>query len=222
MDKLFWTSDHTALYAKYRPKSPPIIAQKTLNFMKDMGTSFECLVDVGCGSGQSTEIFAGYFKKVVGLDISPNQIWWARKGNKFNNIDFQVGSCDNIPVPDKSVDLVTCAHAAHWFDLDEFFKECKRILKPNGCLMLRCSELPYMYPVKSTSEGLRKYDDDLAKLGQSLSREFYGKCKFSERLSYCEDHYSTIFSMLPCRHKIHEDNIFVKIESSLKDFRNHC
>jgi ubiquinone/menaquinone biosynthesis C-methylase UbiE len=33
-----------------------------------------------------------------------------------------------------SVDLVTVAVAIHWFNFDEFYREVKRVLKPNGIL----------------------------------------------------------------------------------------
>ena len=33
-----------------------------------------------------------------------------------------------------SVDLVTVAVAIHWFNFDEFYREVKRVLKPDGIL----------------------------------------------------------------------------------------
>jgi SAM-dependent methyltransferase len=39
------------------------------------------------------------------------------------------GQATTIPLPDHSVDLVTSAQAAHWFDLPVFFRECQRVLK---------------------------------------------------------------------------------------------
>ena len=35
---------------------------------------------------------------------------------------------------DNSVDLITSAQAMHWFDLDKFYAEATRVLKPNGVL----------------------------------------------------------------------------------------
>lgn len=43
---------------------------------------------------------------------------------------------ENIPVDSNSVELVTAAEAVHWFDLEWFFQEAARVLKPNGALAL--------------------------------------------------------------------------------------
>ena len=68
--------------------------------------------------------------------MSAEQIKQAKLQNKFDNIDYKEGSAENIPVEDKSVDLVVAGIAAHWFDLEKFFDEVKRILKPTGCLVI--------------------------------------------------------------------------------------
>src|SRR6476661_5086114 len=40
--------------------------------------------------------------------------------------------------PDQSVDLVTAAHALHWFDIGGFFGEAQRVLVPGGALAVWC------------------------------------------------------------------------------------
>jgi ubiquinone/menaquinone biosynthesis C-methylase UbiE len=52
------------------------------------------------------------------------------------NIDYQVCSAEKLPFEDKSIDVITSAQAFHWFKHDEFFKEAKRILKPNGTIAI--------------------------------------------------------------------------------------
>jgi SAM-dependent methyltransferase len=39
-----------------------------------------------------------------------------------------------------SVDLITVAQALHWFDIDRFFTEAVRVLKPGGLLSIWCYE----------------------------------------------------------------------------------
>ena len=95
----------------------------------------DLMVDVGCGSGQSTNIFQPYFKKISGFDASAEQIKQAKLQNKFDNIDYMEGSARIIAVEDKSVDLVVAGTAAHWFDLERFLEEVKRVLKRTGCLV---------------------------------------------------------------------------------------
>ena len=43
---------------------------------------------------------------------------------------------ETLNVEDSSIDLLTVCQAVHWFDLDTFYKEVKRVLKPNGVLAL--------------------------------------------------------------------------------------
>ena len=50
------------------------------------------------------------------------------------NIDYKYGTSDNFSVPKQSCDLITVAQALHWFDLDLFFDEVNRALKPKGRL----------------------------------------------------------------------------------------
>ena len=50
------------------------------------------------------------------------------------NIDYKYGTSDNFSVPKQSCDLITVAQALHWFNLDLFFDEVNRALKPKGRL----------------------------------------------------------------------------------------
>lgn len=49
---------------------------------------------------------------------------------------FQVAPAEKIPLEDNSVDLLISAQAAHWFDLDAFFTESHRVLKPEGTMAI--------------------------------------------------------------------------------------
>lgn len=51
----------------------------------------------------------------------------------FNSIN---GTASKTTLPAASIDFITAAQAFHWFDVDLFHKECKRILKPNGKVIL--------------------------------------------------------------------------------------
>lgn len=46
------------------------------------------------------------------------------------------GVAEVLPFPDGSVDLLTAASAAHWFDQSRFLVEASRVLKPRGCMAL--------------------------------------------------------------------------------------
>ncbi|XP_078605721.1 putative methyltransferase DDB_G0268948 isoform X1 [Branchiostoma floridae x Branchiostoma japonicum] len=132
---LFSEADHAELYQKYRPKWSSEFAEKVVTFVKEKKSSpLLHAVDIGCGSGQSSEILAPHFQHVLGIDVSEPQIAMASANNKLNNVEYRVAPAESIPVPDESVDLVMCLEAAHWFDMEKFNAEVDRVLVPGGCL----------------------------------------------------------------------------------------
>jgi len=140
MESVQWTDAASAqAYAAGRVKVPSEVAKFIVDFVKDKVGSKAPLttaVDLGCGSGQSTDIFSPYFKSVIGVDISKQQIEIARNNNTINNVVYEVGTAENIPVAAKSVDLISATTAAHWFDFEGFYEECRRVLTDNGVVAL--------------------------------------------------------------------------------------
>ncbi|CAD5126577.1 DgyrCDS14670 [Dimorphilus gyrociliatus] len=127
-------------YNTFRPRYPESLSEAILQFLdQKLPKSFsrKLALDVGCGSGQSTECIAPFFENVIGVDISKDQISEGRKNNQFENVEYLVGSFDRLPAKDNSVSLVICGTAAHWFNpIDEFYKEAKRVLIPGGCIAI--------------------------------------------------------------------------------------
>lgn len=133
----FEKTSHVLLYAKFRPTYPPKARELIADFMKRNGGGFQKMVDVACGSGQSTFYMASLFSKVCGIDISQAQVDQAQekcKQLKCDNVEFCVGSAEKIPFANESVDLVTCAQALHWLDENQFYAEADRVLKPKGVI----------------------------------------------------------------------------------------
>ena len=76
-------------------------------------------------------------QQVVGIDISPAQIECAQQSpdNKtISNVEFKVASADQLTFPDRSISMVTCGTAWHWFDPVSVEPEVFRVLKSPGCL----------------------------------------------------------------------------------------
>jgi len=140
---LFADSNHSELYYQFRPKPPKELLDKILSFMREkLQQPYKQVVDVGCGNGQSTTLLSPHFTNVLGIDVSESQITGAIKRETCPNVQYKIGGCDDIPLPDSSTELVTCSQAAHWFHLPSFYKEVDRVLVPGGVLAMYCYNFP--------------------------------------------------------------------------------
>ncbi|XP_003740084.2 putative methyltransferase DDB_G0268948 [Galendromus occidentalis] len=140
---VFRTAEHAELYSKFRP-SPPT---ELLHRIVSCASSRESLLDVGCGSGQCTELMAEHFKRVVGCDNSRAQIEQAearRTEKKLLNVEYKLSSVGNMIFGAGSFDVITASQCVHWFDVGEFYSEAHRVLRKNGLLAMfgYCVPLP--------------------------------------------------------------------------------
>ena len=76
--------------------------------------------DAGTGNGQCATALAKYFALVHATDPSAEQI---ERAIRRPNIIYFVRPAEESGLPDHSVDLVTAAQAAHWFDFSRFVLE---------------------------------------------------------------------------------------------------
>ena len=114
-----------------------VLSQLKLFNLKD---SF---IDVGCGSGNLIIQVAKKYPSLdlIGVDLSSEILELAKKKaveNKINEkIDFKIGSVENLPFPDKSVDFVLSTLSLHhWQDPKQAFKEVFRVLKDEGVILI--------------------------------------------------------------------------------------
>ncbi|XP_017558510.1 putative methyltransferase DDB_G0268948 [Pygocentrus nattereri] len=135
--RLFEEKHHASLYQQYRLTPADELKELILQYLdKKKGPPYELAVDLGCGTGQNTRLLSPHFQKMVGIDVSECQVEEARAVPGFTNITYSAGPAEVLPFPDDSVDLLTAASAAHWFDAKRFLKEAARVLKPRGCMAL--------------------------------------------------------------------------------------
>ena len=120
-------SEHSECYQKARPSYSEEIIGQILLIVPERQLAW----DVGAGSGQFTQLLAPYFEHVLATDISQNQLQHAPK---LHNVRYAVKKAEHSGLMEHVVDLVTVAQAIHWFDFDSFYKEIRRVLKPEGIL----------------------------------------------------------------------------------------
>lgn len=137
-------------YERYRLRYPSHLATD----LSALVTSHERAVDVGCGNGQLTTLLAENFEHVIGIDSSVEQLSNARK---HVGIDYILGSAESLAVESHTVDLITVAQAAHWFDLPRFYAEVRRVARPGAAVVLLCYGSPRLssQPCDALLEDLR-------------------------------------------------------------------
>lgn len=117
-------SGHAATYATYRPKYPAAL----YDWLAELAPRREQAWDVGTGNGQVAVGLAAHFARVTATDPSAEQL---ANAELHDCIIYRKATYDS-GLGDASVDLVTVGQALHWFALDEFFAEVRRVLVPGG------------------------------------------------------------------------------------------
>ena len=128
-------SDRVDAYVKARPRYPEEVIsllQRRIGLADDWR-----IADVGSGTGISAGLFLDASCEVFAVEPNGPMREAAEtqllRFAKFHSIN---ASAEATTLPDRSMDLVVAAQAFHWFDQPAFRKECARILKPNGHVLL--------------------------------------------------------------------------------------
>jgi SAM-dependent methyltransferase len=116
-----------AQYCAFRPAYPAAIFDYLAQLCGERQSAWDC----ACGNGQASLALAERFEAVIATDASPQQLAAAPAHAK---VTYRVARAEDSGIESKSVDLVTVAQALHWFDLDPFYGEVQRVLKPSGVL----------------------------------------------------------------------------------------
>lgn len=107
-------------------------------FAKSYLTKDDQVLDLACGTGYGTYYLGHFVKQITGVDYDEEAIDHAKSHCKLRNNDFLVGDAENLgelksASMSKIVSFETIEHLHH---PESFVKECKRILKPGGTLIM--------------------------------------------------------------------------------------
>lgn len=95
------------------------------------------VLDIASGSGYGSLVLAGSAEKVVGVEVDALSVEYAKKHYIRSNLTFMVGDGVDIPLEDDTMDaVVTFETIEHIRDYRKFLQEVKRVLKPNGILII--------------------------------------------------------------------------------------
>ncbi|MBF2022440.1 MAG: class I SAM-dependent methyltransferase [Hydrococcus sp. C42_A2020_068] len=122
-------------YIKYRPHYP----KQIINFLREncQLTPASIVADIGSGTGISSQLFLQNGNLVYGTE--PNREMreaGERLLKRYDNFKSIDGVAEATTLANASADLIIAGQAFHWFDRAKAKFEFKRILKPQGWVVL--------------------------------------------------------------------------------------
>ncbi|XP_037542250.1 putative methyltransferase DDB_G0268948 [Nematolebias whitei] len=208
--RLFEGKKHASIYQQYRFTPPAELKNVIIQYLDTKkGQPHELAVDLGCGTGQFTRLLAPHFKEVVGMDVSENQVDEARTVPGDPNVTYRQGTAEDLPFEDGTVDLLTAASAAHWFDKSKFLPEANRVLKPGGCIaLLGFSDTNVRFNYKDCGDGITQIYQEVKQVLQPYT---------SNPVAVSEGKLQDLFSAIPYPEKRRMDNFPVKTLLSVRN-----
>ncbi|MDR3662910.1 MAG: class I SAM-dependent methyltransferase [Mycobacterium sp.] len=120
--------EQAAAYERGRPSYPP----EAIDWL--LPASATDVLDLGAGTGKLTVRLAERGLAVVAVDPIPEML--DVLSGSLPSVPALLGTAEEIPLPDNSVDAVLVAQAWHWFDPERASAEVARVLRPGGRLGL--------------------------------------------------------------------------------------
>ena len=132
-------SDRVENYVRYRPGYPPEVLEL---LRTECGLQPNHIVaDIASGTGLFTRLFLENGNSVYAVEPNPEmREMGAHLLAGYDRLVPVGGTAEETKLGSASVDFVTAAQAAHWFDLQRTRAEFARILKPGGWCVLIWNE----------------------------------------------------------------------------------
>ncbi len=180
-------SDRVEDYVRYRPGYPP----EVLDLLRaECGLQPSHIVaDIASGTGMFSRLLLENGNSVFAVEPNTEmREMGVRQLESYNRLISVAGTAEETTLGSASVDFVTAAQAAHWFDLPRARAEFARILRPEGWCVLIWNERR-----TETTAFLRDYEQLLLTYGTdykevrherttAIIHEFFARALADERV----------------------------------------
>lgn len=157
IEEVMTPSDWKAEYKKGVPHwakdmTPSIFAKEFVKQMKEHKVN--SVLEVGCGNGRDSILFAKSGFRATSIDIVPKAIELATTNAKKAkaDIEFKVANVEKLPFGDASFGAVFTLSVLHSTNLKKSLPEVARVLQPNGLAFI------YIYGDTQFENGKEKED----------------------------------------------------------------
>lgn len=164
-------SGHADAYARHRPRYP----DELFAWLASLVPARALAWDAGTGSGQVAIALAAHFDGVIATDASGDQIAHA---TPHARVEYRTEPSDRVSLSDGTVDLITAGAAAHWFELDGFYREARRAGKRGAVIAL------FSYGPRDIADAVHPL---VHRFQEDVLRGFW-----PERIEYVHERYATL------------------------------
>lgn len=116
------------------------------------------VLDCACGTGYGVRLLCeqGRAARVIGVDMAPAAVDYARQHHGVGSAAYLCASADRLPLADGSVDVLTSFETIeHVPDDRGLIEEFHRVMRPNGQLII---STPNQWPLEKAPFHVREYD----------------------------------------------------------------
>jgi SAM-dependent methyltransferase len=93
------------------------------------------VLEAGCGEGYGADLISRVARRVIALDYDKTTVTHVRA--RYPRVEVMHGNLAELPLADASVDVVVNFQVIeHLWDQTQFVRECARVLRPSGLLMV--------------------------------------------------------------------------------------
>lgn len=126
------------------------VATKTSHVAAGAAPGARSIADIGCGTGHLLRVLSDELpsaRDLVGIDPAAAMLEIAQQAESDSRVRYVIGVAEALPLPDASLDLiVTTTSFDHWADQRAGLRECRRVLRPQGVVVLADLIQPWLWP----------------------------------------------------------------------------